>query len=139
MDTVPTPVINENIVQAAMIALAYFKPTSAEEAASMLLFWVRRAEMTDADVAEVGERMFLRPVELMPCPAWCETEHERYSYNEFEDLCEHDRDLLVEHDEKGSVKVQVYLVQADEPLTPGQAIRMVGAVSEGLRIISQAV
>lgn len=145
--------INEDIVQAAMIALAAFHPETPEQAADMLLFWRRRAELTEADIAEVGDRMFPEPLPLMDCPAWCTTDHSGYRYNRFENLAEHDREVLVERDERGGVKLQVLvsvtddlterrrnepgiLIIADEPISPAQAIRLVGAVSEGLRILA---
>ena len=60
--------INDTIVEAAMIALAAFHPETPEQAADMLLFWIRRHEMTDADVAEVTARMFpvARTLEIQP-------------------------------------------------------------------------
>lgn len=50
--------INDSIVEAAITALAPFHPESAQQAADMLLFWARRAELTAADITEVGERLF---------------------------------------------------------------------------------
>lgn len=54
MDTVP----NNDIVTAAITALAAFHPTDAEQVENMLLFWVRRHEMTAGDLAEIQNRMF---------------------------------------------------------------------------------
>lgn len=50
--------INDTIVEAAITALAPFHPESREDAANMLLFWMRRSEMTDLDLVEVQQRMF---------------------------------------------------------------------------------
>lgn len=50
--------INDSIVEAAITALGPFHPETPQQAADMLLFWRRRAELTAADVAEVCERMF---------------------------------------------------------------------------------
>lgn len=146
--------INDTIVEAAMIALAAFHPETPEQAADMLLFWIRRHEMTDADMAEVTARMFPKPLPLMECPAWCDGEHPEKP-NEIEDLSDHYHDLLEERDESGRLKLWVaiqatdeladrrrngpgILVQADEALSPDQAIRLVGAIAEGLRILANA-
>lgn len=69
---------NDAIVQAAITALAPFYPTDAEQVQNMLLFWVRRAEMTDVDLAEIVKRMFPLDEKLIAppaCPAWCTGEH----------------------------------------------------------------
>lgn len=145
--------INDTVVEAAMIALRAFHLTAPGQVAPMLAFWIRRDEMTDADVAEVAERMFPKPLPLMDCPEWCTADHSRFTYDEIENLCDHDREILIERDEEGRIKLQVLvsatdnlserhrnpggiLIITDEPLTPEQAIRMVGAVSEGLRILA---
>lgn len=146
---------HEEIVRAAQIALAYFQPETPEQVAGLLSCWVRRPEMTDADLAEVCERMFPKELPLMDCPSWCTTDHSGFTYDEIENLCEHDREVLVETNEAGSVKLQVLvtvtddltaryrhpggiLVLTDEPLPVDQAIRMIGAVTEGLRILTSA-
>jgi hypothetical protein len=54
MSTVP----NAIIVAAAVAALAPFFPKDREQVADMLLFWVRRHELTAADLVEVQDRMF---------------------------------------------------------------------------------
>lgn len=43
---------------AAVEALAPFRPTGPTQAISMLLFWVRRSELTDADRSAIAEAMF---------------------------------------------------------------------------------
>lgn len=151
MSTVP----NDTIVQAAQIALLPFHPETPEQAADMLLFWRRRKEMTDADVAEVCARMFPKPLPLMECPAWCTTDHSRFVYSEVENLCDHDREVLVETSDEGSVVLQVLvtatddlterrrhpagiLVITEEPMQMDRAIRLIGAVTEGLRILASA-
>lgn len=73
MDTVP----NNNIVTAAITALATFEPETPERATDMLRSWVRRAEMTEVDLAEVQNRMFPADdlIEPPECPIWCNEEH----------------------------------------------------------------
>jgi hypothetical protein len=65
--------VNEEIVTAAQIALTCFHPADAEQAGNMLLFWVRRQELTHLDVAEVLRRMF--PESAPACPDWCTIDH----------------------------------------------------------------
>jgi hypothetical protein len=71
--------INDTIVTAAIKALAIFEPAEPEQAVDMLRFWVRRAEMTEVDLAEVQNRMF--PIvedelaEPPACPPWCTGAH----------------------------------------------------------------
>lgn len=144
--------VNEQIVWDAQVALANFHPETPEQVVDMLLFWRRRSELTPADIAEVCERMFPKPLERMECPAWCETDHTRGRYNTIENLCEHTKDVLVVSDDEDRVKLQVYIaavddlteryrhpagvmVQADEPLSQDQVIDLIGALTEGLRII----
>jgi hypothetical protein len=57
VSTVPTP-INAELVIAAITALTAFFPKDREQVADMLLFWVRRHELTEADIVEVQDRMF---------------------------------------------------------------------------------
>lgn len=47
-----------SIVDDAVKALALHHPQSAEQVEDLLLFWVRRAELTPEDIAEVQNRMF---------------------------------------------------------------------------------
>lgn len=150
MDTVP----NEDIVTAAIIALRPCLPATAEQAVDLLLFWRRRDELTVADVAEVCARMFPQPLERMECPAWCTHDHSRETPNVIDDLSDHYRDLLVEHDESGRIKFEVAVhvtdsltdrirgeagirVYADEPLSPAEARRMVSAIEQGLSILGR--
>lgn len=145
--------INDTIVQLAMIALQPFQVKEPADIAPMLLFWIHRAEMTDADVAEVAKRMFPKPLPLMECPSWCDGDHHGVKPNAVEDLFDHYRDLVEEHDDDGRIKLWVsvhvvddlgrrrrcqpgILVQTDETLSPDQARRLVTAVEEGLRILS---
>lgn len=51
---------------AAVTALGAFCPRTAEEAADILLWWRRRSEMTDADVAAAVEAMFPAESERLP-------------------------------------------------------------------------
>lgn len=48
----------DSIVADAIRALTVYQPQSPQQAADMLLFWVRRHEMTDVDLAEIQRRMF---------------------------------------------------------------------------------
>jgi hypothetical protein len=50
--------INDSIVDQAVTALAPFHPESREQAADMLLFWIRRAELTEQDITAVQDRLF---------------------------------------------------------------------------------
>jgi len=146
--------LNQAIIEAAMTALRAFYLTEPGQVAPMLAFWIRRDEMTDADVAEVAERMFPKRLDRMPCPSWCDQDHsEEFQPNEVENLADHYHDLLTERDEAGRLKLWVAIhatddlterqrygggihVQADETLSPDQAIRMIAAVTEGLRILA---
>jgi hypothetical protein len=78
VSTVPTP-INAELVMAAITALAPFYPKDREQVADLLLFWVRRHELTVADLVEVQDRMFpeCEPALIDPpaCPVWCDDEH----------------------------------------------------------------
>lgn len=49
------------IVADAMVALVADNPQTPELAEDLLRFWVRRSEMTDADVTEVCRRLFPKP------------------------------------------------------------------------------
>jgi hypothetical protein len=51
-------IVNESVVADAIRALGPFRPTTPRQATDMLLFWVRRRELTDADMSAVTEAMF---------------------------------------------------------------------------------
>src|SRR5690349_12220769 len=96
---------------------------------------------------------FPKPLPLMDCPAWCTHDHTGEHPNEVEDLSDHWHDLLEERDEQGRLALWIAItatdslgertrtpagihIYSDEPLSPDRAVRMVGAVSEGLRILA---
>lgn len=54
MSTVPNAVL----VAAAITALTPFHPRDREQVADMLLFWIRRHELTETDIVAIQDRMF---------------------------------------------------------------------------------
>lgn len=152
MDTVPNPVINQQIIEAAMTALRPFYLTEPGQVAPMLAFWIRRQEMTDADVAEIAERLFPKPIDRLPCPSWCTHDHTgEFPPNEIDNLVDHYHQLIRESDDAGlALDVAVHqtdvlddgeqpgagiYVYARDHLTPAQARLLVTAVRRGLRIL----
>jgi hypothetical protein len=81
MSTVPNAVI----VAAAITALAPFYPRDRQQVADMLLFWIRRAELTAADIVEVQDQMFPpatrveEPANDSACPPECRQNWQRAS------------------------------------------------------------
>jgi len=161
MNSMPEPTqtgdsINDNIVEAATAALKAWGVASPEDAVRLLQSWARRPEMTDGDLAAVLDVLFpVNDLPMMDCPDWCTYDHSRERYNDVENLCTHFHDLVVERDDEGRIKLEVSVaatddltdrtrtpagihVQTDEPLSVGQALQLVGAVAEGLRIIVNA-
>jgi hypothetical protein len=100
MSTVP----NAIIVAAAITALAPFYPRDRQQVADLLLFWIRRGELTPVDITAVQDQMFpepatdgregyangyidglaaakqlfgkATPVEQPACPDWCTLTHD---------------------------------------------------------------